>query len=284
LARLGAGELILIDPDTLDETNLSRVVTATNADTSSAPSKVDLAVRYVHAVNPEVKCTPVVDDVAFEDAAERLADCDYIFLCADTMRARLVVNAVVNQHFVAAVQIGSKILLDKDGKKIEQFYSVVRQMRPGIGCLVCNELISPHRLAIEEKSEADWRAQNYGTETPNPSVITLNGIGASRATHDFLLDFVASDLDRPSAAYYRYDVFKGMWQRTNPRKDPQCSECSSHPDSRFARGSAAHLPVRQRGSPQQTVQTPAKGPFNVIAAFMFVGGLLVLGHFLTWSL
>jgi hypothetical protein len=139
-------------------------------------------------------------DVSFDSVAAKLVDCDFIFLCADTMRARLVVNAVVNQHLIAGVQIGSTI---------EQFYSVVRQMRPGIGCLICNGLISPHRLALEEKTERERRLQDYGTAVPNPSVIALNGIGASRATHDFLLDFVASELDRPSAAVLSVRRFQG---------------------------------------------------------------------------
>ncbi|QJW85938.1 hypothetical protein HK414_26415 [Ramlibacter terrae] len=122
-------------------------------------------------MNPNVRCELLGDDVAYADVADKLIDCDFIFLCADTMRARLVVNAIVNQHFVPAVQVGSKILPGKEGGKLEQFYSVVRHMRPGCGCLMCNGLISGYRLAIEEKSDEDWRAQNYGTESPNPSVI-----------------------------------------------------------------------------------------------------------------
>lgn len=246
LARVGVGDLLLIDTDKFEETNLSRVVTACFDDVSRKPPKTELAARYAKQVNPNVRCELLGDDVAYSDVADKLIDCDFIFLCADTMRARLVVNAIVNQHFVPAVQVGSKILLGKEGGKLEQFYSVVRHMRPGCGCLMCNGLISGYRLAIEEKSDEDWRAQNYGTESPNPSVITLNGIGSSRATHDFLMDFVGTDVSRPSAGYYMYDVFKGMWLKTNPRQDADCSECSGGGESRFGRGAAAHLPCRER--------------------------------------
>jgi xanthine/CO dehydrogenase XdhC/CoxF family maturation factor len=246
LSRMGVGHLLLIDTDRFEETNLSRVVTAVFDDISRKPPKTELAARYAKQVNPNVQCELLDDDVAYEDVADKLIDCDFIFLCADTMRARLVVNAIVNQHFVPAVQVGSKILLGNEGGKLEQFYSVVRHMRPGCGCLMCNGLISGYRLAIEEKSEEDWRAQNYGTESPNPSVITLNGVGASRATQDFLMDFVGTDINRPTAGYYMYDVFKGMWLKTNPRQDSNCSECSADEASRFARGANAHLPCRER--------------------------------------
>jgi hypothetical protein len=246
LARMGVGHLLLIDTDKFEETNLSRVVTAVFDDISHKPPKTELAARYAKQVNPNLQCELLDDDVAYEEVADKLIDCDFIFLCADTMRARLVVNGIVNQHLIPAVQVGSKILLGTEGGKLEQFYSVVRHMRPGCGCLMCNGLISGYRLAIEEKSEGDWRAQNYGTESPNPSVITLNGIGASRATHDFLMDFVGTDVNRPTAGYYMYDVFKGMWLKTNPRHDADCSECSGDGESRFARGAAAHLPCRER--------------------------------------
>lgn len=252
MVRLGVGELLLIDSDKLEETNLSRVVTAVFRDVARKPPKTELAARYARQVNPKVRCEVVEDDVAYEDVADRLVDSDFIFLCADTMRARLVVNAIVNQHFIPAVQIGSKILLAEGTGKLEQFYSVVRHLRPGGGCMLCNGLISGSRLAIEEKTDEDWRAQNYGTETPNPSVITLNGIGASRATHDFLMDFVGTDVGRPTAGYYMYDVFKSAWLKTNPRHDKDCTECSMDADSRFARGAVVRLPCRERSKQTQT--------------------------------
>lgn len=251
MARLGVGELLLIDSDKLEESNLSRVVTAFIRDVARKPPKTELAVRYARQVNPNVRCVGIEDDVAYEEVADKLVDCDFIFLCADTMRARLVVNAIVNQHLIPAVQIGSKIHRAEQTGNLELFYSVVRHMRPGCGCMLCNGLISGSRLAIEEKPDEDWRAQNYGTETPNPSVITLNGIGSSRATHDFLMDFVGTDVDRPAAGYYMYDVFKGSWLKTNLRHDKDCSECSGDAESRFARGTAVRLPCRERtGGPQ----------------------------------
>lgn len=253
MARLGVGELLLVDCDKLEDTNLSRVVTAFFRDIARKPPKAELAARYARKVNPSVRCEIINDDVAYQDVADKLVDCDFIFLSADTMRARLVVNAIVNQHLIPAVQIGSKILLAESTGKLEQFYSIVRHMRPGCGCMLCNGLISSSRLAIEEKPDEEWRAQNYGTEAPNPSVITLNGIGSSRATHDFLLDFVGTDVDRPTAAYYMYDVFKGSWLKTNLRHDKDCTECSGDAESRFARGTAVRLPCRERARESRTI-------------------------------
>ena len=254
LVRMGAEDLLLIDSDHFEESNLSRVVTALFGDIARRPPKTELSARYARQVNPGVRLELVKDDVAYEDVANKLVDCDFIFLCADTMRARLVINAVVNQHFIPGVQIGTKIRLASQGEGIEQFFSVVRQMRPGCGCLACNGLISPYRLAIEEKAEEDWRAQNYGVESPNPSVITLNGIGASRATNDFLLDYVGIDIDRPPAAYVMYDVFKGVWSRTNLRHDKDCSECSQDRESRFARGLTVRPPCRERAPMKKPIR------------------------------
>ena len=42
-------------------------------------------------------------------------DCDYLFLAADTMRARLLFNAIVHQYLVPGVQVGAKVHED-DGR------------------------------------------------------------------------------------------------------------------------------------------------------------------------
>jgi hypothetical protein len=48
-----------------------------------------------------------------EKAAKKLLDRDYLFLAAGTMRARLLIDAIVHQYLIPAVQIGSKVSRDR---------------------------------------------------------------------------------------------------------------------------------------------------------------------------
>lgn len=57
-------------------------------------------------------------DVLDPKVAKKLLDCDYLFLAADTMRARLLINAIAHQYLIPAVRVGSKVVHDKDSGAI----------------------------------------------------------------------------------------------------------------------------------------------------------------------
>lgn len=72
------------------------------------------------------------------------------------------------------------------------------------------------QLAKEAKTDDERKAQAYGVEEPNPSVISLNAISAAHAANDFLLDYLCL---RPEACQLHYEHFHflkqfGLW--SNP--------------------------------------------------------------------
>ena len=240
LARLGVGEFCLIDSDRIEESNLSRVVGATASDARRGTTKVAIAKRLILAGNPRATIERVVDDVAKESVARSLLTCDYIFLAADSMRARLVFNAVIHQYLIPGVQLGSKIRSDDNGKLVEVM-SANRSVRPGRGCLWCSQLIDPTQLAKEAKSDEDRIAQAYGVDEPNPSVISLNAISASHAVNDFLLDYLSLRSEPPVLYFEHYHFLTDKRKLVEPRHDPECSECARL-GLRYGRGDAVPLP------------------------------------------
>lgn len=259
LSRLGVGSLVVIDPDTIDVTNLSRVVGATTTDVVG-PSwpipeflkrllfryprrKVDIAKRVAEQASPGIGFTPIADDFATDSAARQVLDCDFMFLAADSMRARLVFNAIVQQYFIPGIQIGSLVTPGKDGKSLDSVFTVTRWVLPGTGCLWCSDTIDRHQLAVESKSGEERRDQDYGSGATNPSVITLNAVGASIAANDFLFSFLGlfgtSVTANPRRVHH-------MERRVVDQKlipNSECTECGSTSSSRFARGDGADLPT-----------------------------------------
>lgn len=116
LARLGVGHFCLVDDDRVEKSNLSRIVGATPADATSSTTKVIVAQRLIHQANGKAEVQLITDDVAKESVANALTGCDYLFLAADSMRARLVVNAIIHQYLIPGVQLGSKIRPDPTGR------------------------------------------------------------------------------------------------------------------------------------------------------------------------
>ena len=238
LARLGVGNLVLIDPEQIDESNLSRVVGATGVDVEICQLKTQIAVRHAREMAIHTNLQPIAGDVSRDSVAQLLRDCDFIFLAADSMRARLVVNAIAHQYLIPTIQMGTKIRSGKSGN-IDDAMCAVRHVRPGTGCLWCNGLVDPTQLAIEAKSDTERKEQAYGVQEPNPSVITLNAVAAAHAVNDFLFDFLGLRTNDTEAAYQHFHFHSGKAQRVIPRRDPECRECVL----RLAMGDALELPV-----------------------------------------
>jgi len=239
LAKLGVGNFTLVDNDHVEESNLSRIVGATSSDAINKVSKVEVARRLIAQINNLAKVKLIKDDVAKDTIAREIVNCDYIFLAADSMRARLVINAIVHQYLVPGVQLGSKIRSNSAGELID-IMSANRPLRPGQGCLWCNQLIDQTQLSKEAKTDDERKSQAYGVEEPNPSVISLNAISASHAVNDFLLDYLSLRADRPVSFEHNY-VLSGKRSMVVPRQDAECSECS-HEGDRYGRADLVALP------------------------------------------
>ena len=78
LARAGVGRLVLIDPDVIEESNLSRIVGAIRRDVTVDEAKVAIARRHISEVHPQPAIETIKDDFAKRSVALRLKGCDFL--------------------------------------------------------------------------------------------------------------------------------------------------------------------------------------------------------------
>lgn len=272
LARLGVGHIVIIDPERLDPSNVSRVVDSSSWDAMTrlrenrfrwlrcigdhlAAHKVSIASRVARKANSRIRIEPIIGNVVNDDVAMRLVDCDYLFLAADSAQARLVFNAIVHQYLIPGIQIGAKVPVDQETGVVGEPYSVVRPVVPDHGCLSCNGLILPSKITDETLSDEQRKAQRYveDSEIFAPSVITLNSVAAGHATNEFAFNVtgLAHATRRPGHHNDPYDYIyfepRGRVIRyESPRKNAACRECGMTSKSRLARGDAVTLPTRIR--------------------------------------
>lgn len=255
LGRLGVGEFVLADPDHVELTNLPRLVGAKLEDVGSsngrwrrkrALSKVDLAVRNIRQANPTAKITALERDFLDADVATRFTDCDYLFLAADSMSARLLFNAIVHQYGIPGVQVGAKVPIDAASGQVGDVFSVARTVAPGEGCLWCNGLISSARLQDEAVPTEARRGFAYVAEPEviAPSVITLNAIACAHAADEFLFHITGLKHDSSDGGWFRWNSRRNKASRDIPSSNPDCPECSQSDRSRLCRGDQRSLPVR----------------------------------------
>lgn len=252
LSSLGVGCLVHVDPESIDITNLPRLVGATRWDALEplarwlpdatrdrlARSKVAVARRVARRNNPAVEVTTVRRSVEHADAIEALIGCDYLFLAADTACARLVANAISTQYLIPMTQIGAKVRVDDDGN-VRDVYSVARVIGRSTGCMWCNGLIDATRLAEEAVSATQRANQQYVAEIANPSVKSLNAIGAAWAVEDFRNWYTGL-----GSAGQLYAVAHPQVPRLRasvPRHDTDCPFCGDA----LGRGTSAPLPGSQ---------------------------------------
>jgi molybdopterin/thiamine biosynthesis adenylyltransferase len=265
LARLGVGHFVVIDPDRISPSNLPRVVGAKHWDALTflrkptmpgwlqalaarwSTPKVKIATRVIRQANPQARVQAIMGDVQEEQNAAALLDCDYLFLAADTMSARLLFNQIVHQYYIPGVQIGSKVSTDKATGEVTTIFSVTRPVTPECGCLWCNQLINPSKLQAEAQSEEQLRAQRYvdEPEVVAPSVITLNAVGAAHAANDFMFYLTGLTSASASTGYMRHMPQRRATWFDEPRRDKDCSECGQGPRSRLGRGDVRGLTTRK---------------------------------------
>ncbi|PQA82028.1 molybdopterin biosynthesis protein MoeB [Limnohabitans sp. TS-CS-82] len=109
LAASGVGHITIADHDTVDLTNLQRQIAHSTKRVGEA--KVTSAAQAMHALNPEVRITPLAHKL---DAAEldRLVPTVHVVVdCCDNFTTRQAVNASCVKHQVPLVS-GAAIRLD----------------------------------------------------------------------------------------------------------------------------------------------------------------------------
>jgi molybdopterin/thiamine biosynthesis adenylyltransferase len=262
LAHLGVGSITAIDFDVVKEHNLSRIVGAELRDARESTKKVDVARRLATRIDPGVEFKAVDGDISERETAMLLTQTDFIFLATDSITSRHVANAISQAYFIPMVQIGAKVDLRRGGA-IESVYVAVRPVFPGRGCLECAGLISPEALQREAASEEERQAQNYLDlpEVIDPSVISLNAVGAAAATNVMLMSVVGL-ARRELLGHQLFDARYGSWlPLEDPDRDPECPWCGSGALSQFGLGAAADLPVRLSAP---TSEVDAEGPFHRI--------------------
>lgn len=220
LARLGVGHLVLIDDDTVDKTNLPRLVGASQRDIGKP--KIQLARRNVRRADPQARVTTLQAVVQDPRALRLLTRSDWIFHAADTHAARHWVNSIVETRLIPATQLGVRVPASEEGA-VGRIHSGYRRMTPGQGCLWCNGLIKPAELAIDMAPPAERAAARYVDDIPAASVITLNGITAAQATTDFML--AVTDLSTTEAVHHFEFVRDRTPLNTMPRRDSECGWC-----------------------------------------------------------
>lgn len=233
LAYLGIGRMILIDPDTLDETNKNRLIGAWAADPvrnengDGGLEKTAIAERLVRLIDPSIHCSTLRADLREDQARQAITAVDWVFGCLDNDGARLLLMRDCADAGVPLIDTASDVL-NNDGQ-INYGGRVCLSM--GQGCLHCRDILSQEaiRQSLNDGAAERDRADIYGIDRTaldgtGPAVVYVNGVVASLAVAEFAA--AVTGLRAPwGCLEYRGDRGVVINQRDVP--EPDCYFCST---------------------------------------------------------
>lgn len=199
LAASGVGHITLVDPDTVDLTNLQRQIVHTT-DTVGR-TKIDSATRQLRALNPDIEVTGIAHKLEGDALLEQVRLADAVVDGSDNFPTRFAVNA-------ACVAAG-KPLISAAVTRFEGQVSVFRADRPDAPC---------YRCLYHETDEAGEPCVQFGVLAPVAGVV-----GAIQATETVK---VLMNIGEPLAGRLLVvDALTMDWRIVRLRKDPHCPVC-----------------------------------------------------------
>ncbi len=200
LAAAGVGELVLVDFDTVDLTNLQRQIVHTTQDIGQ--KKVASAKETLLALNPECQITAIDRMLTSEELTDQATNADLIVDCSDNFTTRFAVNAASVASHTPLVS-GAAI-------RMEGQVSVFTG-QPGDPCYHC---------LYGSGSEADETCSENGVLAPVVGII-----GCIQATEAIkLLTGAGTTLN---GKLMLLDALHMQWRTIELKADPGCLVCKA---------------------------------------------------------
>jgi len=224
-ALLGLGSIGLIDAEELDDTNRNRYVTARASDKVPGTAKVDIGERLIREIDPSIEVIKVQDSLVSDVGFRGILESDYVFGCVDSEGARLVLAELCAAYRLPYFDIASDIEVGN----ISRYGGRVCAALRGDSCLVClGQLdMSEAQRELGGPEARKLREAIYGVEKNDlgrvgPSVVSINGVVASLAVTEFVVD-VTGIREPKRLITYRGNMGRVMISDDTPK--PDCFYC-----------------------------------------------------------
>ncbi len=229
LARLGVGNIIIVDDDIVTETNVSRLYGSTRRDVGTA--KVQVVAEMMRQIRDGMNIVPIVGRVTEQRVARLLRQCDVLFGCTDDQLGRGILCRLAYWYIIPLIDMG--VVISRDGDRVREVISRVTLVGPGHACLLCRRRIQPEVMRAEALPPSEREilaAEGYvpGLGEPDPSVVTYTTLTASFATSQLLQRlFGFNKTGRASELLIRPDTGEIRRNRVPPRHGHYCETSST---------------------------------------------------------
>lgn len=162
LARAGVGNLIAVDPDVFEDSNLERIHGSEDSDVSDPGPKVAIALRHIRSIRPECKVTAIQGALPQRQVIDALVHADAVVGCSDSHAARLALSDLAFRYSVPALDC-SVALEGARGVVTGQISRFIR-FSPNDPCALCQRISDPQRVAQELMHHAEQEGRRVAAK------------------------------------------------------------------------------------------------------------------------
>ena len=191
LAHIGVGNILLVDPDSVEDVNLNRMIGSHPKDATDGVPKTSVLKRLVASIQPQASVTCF--NHRWQEVAEALRDCTVVVGCIDGYAARGELEGYCRRFLLPYVDVGMDVLAH--GSRFTITGQVITSL-PGRPCMRCLGYLTEPLLAKE--------AAQYGAAGGRPQVVWPNGVLASIAVGQ-IVRLLTPWNDEPICPYLEYD-------------------------------------------------------------------------------
>ncbi|RJG00974.1 ThiF family adenylyltransferase [Noviherbaspirillum sedimenti] len=197
VARLGFGEVILIDYDRMEKKNLNRILNSTLHDAQTRRLKVDVISEAIQSCRSQVSVKAIPTGIGCRDAILEAAMADVVFCCVDSHEGRQICDLMASAFLQPLFDVGVTIPVRQRGPDLFSILEVAGRIDyvwPGGSTLADRGVFTPSSVAAEYLARADAAVhaarvgEGYmpGSHEEAPSVISLNMRAASACVMEFI--------------------------------------------------------------------------------------------------
>lgn len=225
LIRLGVRHLLLIDNDTLTESNITRVYGSTPRDIGRP--KVDVLRDHLLRIAPDLRCRVVQGMITVKSVAQTLRGSDIVFGCTDDNAGRLVLSRLSTYLLTPVIDLGV-LLSSQENGLLSGIDARVTTLTPGAACLVCRDRIDLARAAVEMRTPEERKRladEGYAPSLAGvePAVVAFTTAVAAAAVNELLDRLIGyGPTDRPTETLLRLHEREISTNRAEPRGRHYC--------------------------------------------------------------
>src|SRR6266480_1564755 len=227
LVRMGGQDFVLVDPDSFEPSNWSRLYGTTLHTKGTQKRKVEIIASHLEAINPNIICKSIAKSVMRREVLHALSGCDVIFSCLDRHAPRAVLNELSYQCYVPVVDVGVGLSKDRGGGLGGSIRATI--IGPNLPCLLCQDIVRPEMITAEHLSPQEYaarRAEDYVGELVDnaPSVISYTTMASSLGLILFLDFITGGNPNFVSNLLFDLNSKETIRLRTKIRSDCACQK------------------------------------------------------------